>query len=86
MAEGTHEEKAESTQAQDAAPAAPTRLPARSWTGVVKRTISEFRADNVTDWAAALTYYAILAIFPSRKRQHCKLNSSCTYPAGTTIV
>ncbi|MBV9916897.1 MAG: YihY/virulence factor BrkB family protein [Solirubrobacterales bacterium] len=65
MAEGTHEEKAESTQAEDAAPAAPTRLPARSWTGVVKRTISEFRADNVTDWAAALTYYGILAIFPA---------------------
>ena len=65
MAEGTHEEKAEPTQAEDAAPAAPTRLPARSWTGVVKRTVSEFRADNVTDWAAALTYYGILAIFPA---------------------
>jgi membrane protein len=65
MAERTHEEQAEPGRAEDAAPAAPTRLPARSWTGVVKRTISEFRADNLTDWAAALTYYGILAIFPA---------------------
>ena len=27
--------------------------------------MSEFRADNLTDWAAALTYYAILSIFPA---------------------
>jgi len=31
----------------------------------LKRTISEFRGDNLTDWAAALTYYAVLAIFPA---------------------
>ena len=31
----------------------------------LKRTISEFRNDNLTDWAAALTYYAVLAIFPA---------------------
>jgi membrane protein len=30
----------------------------------VKRTIREFRDDNLTDWAAALTYYAVLSIFP----------------------
>ena len=27
--------------------------------------MSEFRADNVTDWAAALTYYGVLSIFPA---------------------
>jgi membrane protein len=32
---------------------------------VLKRTVSEFREDNLTDWAAALTYYAILSIFPA---------------------
>jgi membrane protein len=32
---------------------------------VLKRTVSEFRDDNLTDWAAALTYYAILSIFPA---------------------
>jgi membrane protein len=54
------------TEAHDArAPAAPTKLTRRSWGGVLKRTVREFRADNVTDWAAALTYYGILAIFPA---------------------
>jgi membrane protein len=32
---------------------------------VLKRTVSEFRDDNLTDWAAALTYYAVLSIFPA---------------------
>lgn len=30
----------------------------------LKRTIREFREDNLTDWAAALTYYSVLALFP----------------------
>ncbi len=33
--------------------------------GTLKRTIKEFSEDNVTDWAAALTYYGLLAIFPA---------------------
>jgi membrane protein len=47
------------------APDKPSRLGGRSWLGVLKRTVREFRADNVTDWAAALTYYGVLAIFPA---------------------
>jgi membrane protein len=43
----------------------PTDLSSRSWLGVLKRTVGEFREDNLTDWAAALTYYAVLAIFPA---------------------
>jgi membrane protein len=31
----------------------------------LKRTASEFREDNLTDWAAALTYYGLLALFPA---------------------
>jgi membrane protein len=31
----------------------------------VKRTITEFQEDNLTDSAAALTYYAVLSIFPA---------------------
>jgi membrane protein len=46
-------------------PDKPTRLGTRSWFGVFKRTIREFKQDNVTDWAAALTYYGVLAIFPA---------------------
>jgi membrane protein len=52
-------------RATEAGPESPTGLRRRSWPGVLKRTIREFREDNVTDWAAALTYYGILAIFPA---------------------
>lgn len=31
----------------------------------LKRTATEFRDDNLTDWAAALTYYALLSLFPA---------------------
>jgi membrane protein len=33
--------------------------------GTLRRTIQEFKEDNLTDWAAALTYYGILSIFPA---------------------
>ena len=55
----------ESRVGAEAAPEAPTRLPMRSWGGVFKRTVREFQHDNLTDLAAALTYYGILAIFPA---------------------
>ncbi len=31
----------------------------------VKRTGSEFSEDNLSDWAASLTYYGLLALFPA---------------------
>ena len=31
----------------------------------LKRTVREFQDDNLTDWAAALTYYGVLALFPA---------------------
>jgi membrane protein len=31
----------------------------------LKRTWKEFSQDNLTDWAAALTYYGVLALFPA---------------------
>ena len=39
-------------------------MTAHPWVDALKRTIREFRDDNLTDWAAALTYYAVLALFP----------------------
>jgi membrane protein len=36
-----------------------------AWGGVLKRTFREFQDDNLTDWAAALTYYGVMAIFPA---------------------
>ena len=43
----------------------PGKLPKSAWFGVLRRTFAEFSADNMTDWAAALTYYGILSIFPA---------------------
>jgi membrane protein len=31
----------------------------------LKRTVAEFQDDNLSDWAAALTYYGLLALFPA---------------------
>jgi membrane protein len=47
------------------APDGPTDLRGRSWGGVLSRTVREFKEDHLTVWAAALTYYGILAIFPA---------------------
>lgn len=44
---------------------APTRMAKSSWWGALRRTFREFSADNVSDLAAALTYYAILSLFPA---------------------
>lgn len=46
-------------------PDSPPDLSTRSWMGVFRRTVKEFKADNLTDWAAALTYYGVLALFPA---------------------
>ena len=43
----------------------PTQLASRSWRYVVRRTWREFMSDECTDLAAALTYYAVLALFPA---------------------
>jgi membrane protein len=48
-----------------AAPDHPTDLSGRRWWLTLKRTVAEFQDDNLTDWAAALTYYGLLALFPA---------------------
>jgi membrane protein len=48
-----------------AVPQNPTDLSARSFRRVLKRTVSQFQDDKLTTWAAALTYYAVLSIFPA---------------------
>jgi membrane protein len=35
------------------------------WWPTIKRTAKEFQEDNMTDWAAALTYYGLLSLFPA---------------------
>ncbi len=49
---------------EERAPDQPTDLPRQAWPPVLKRTLREFNGDHLTDLAAALTYYGVLAIFP----------------------
>ena len=35
------------------------------WWVTIKRTATEFQEDNLSDWAAALTYYGLLSLFPA---------------------
>jgi membrane protein len=35
------------------------------WMAILKRTAIEFRAESLSDWAAALTYYGLLSLFPA---------------------
>jgi membrane protein len=43
----------------------PTDLKKPSWKFVLKSTVREFMDDQCTDLAAALTYYAVLSLFPA---------------------
>ena len=43
----------------------PTGLPRGSWGDTLKRTVLGFRNHKLQHWAAALTYYAVLSIFPA---------------------
>jgi membrane protein len=45
-------------------PQGPGELSQGTWGAVLKRTFKQFNRDNLTDWAAALTYYAVLSLFP----------------------
>jgi membrane protein len=46
-------------------PEDPGDLTRRSWLYVLRKTFHEFTEDQCTDLAAALTYYAVLSIFPA---------------------
>ncbi|MFU8872907.1 YihY/virulence factor BrkB family protein [Micromonospora sp. SL4-19] len=47
-----------------AGPERPTELPVASWVAALKRMVRGAREDRLTDWAAALTYYGVLSLFP----------------------
>ncbi|GLZ02969.1 hypothetical protein Acsp03_04360 [Actinomadura sp. NBRC 104412] len=46
-------------------PGSPHELGARAWWSALKRALAEFKEDELTDRAAALTYYGVLSIFPA---------------------
>jgi membrane protein len=43
----------------------PTALPRGTWKDTLKRTATEFKEDKLNHWGAALTYYAVLSLFPA---------------------
>ena len=56
---------AEQRVAEAPLPDGPTDLTKPSLKYILKKTMREFSADQCTDIAAALTYYAVLALFPA---------------------
>jgi membrane protein len=48
----------------EAGPDNPAQLKGRGLVAALKRTFKQYSQDNVSDWAAALTYYGVLSIFP----------------------
>ena len=45
-------------------PDQPTDLPKEAFPAIVKRTFKQFGEDQLTTWAAALTYFGVLSLFP----------------------
>ncbi|MEW2168164.1 YihY/virulence factor BrkB family protein, partial [Streptomyces sp. NPDC007084] len=61
----TPDEAGPGPEVEERAPDTPTDLPRRAWGKVLSGSVREFKKDELTDRAAALTYYGILALFPA---------------------
>jgi membrane protein len=57
------EQETRSDRRRDTSPRGVKRK--HGWFATLRRTASEFREDNLSDWAAALTYYGLLSLFPA---------------------
>src|SRR3954468_14596580 len=64
----------------------PTDLPADHWRSVLRRTLRETKDDHLTDWAAALTYYGVLSLFPALLVLVALLGMFGTYPKTTNAL
>jgi membrane protein len=49
---------------EEDAPKQPTDLPKEAFPAILKRTVKQFSDDQLTTWAAALTYFGVLSLFP----------------------
>ncbi|MCT9010782.1 YihY/virulence factor BrkB family protein [Streptomyces rhizosphaerihabitans] len=61
----TPEEAGPGPEVEERAPDTPTQLPRRAWGKVLTGSLREFKKDELTDRAAALTYYGVLSLFPA---------------------
>ena len=55
----------EQEEGQPDKPASPGEVKAPTWKYTARKSLGEFTKDQCTDLAAALTYYAVLALFPA---------------------
>ena len=65
MAEERSEEEGASSDARSDDPQSPAKLEKSSWAGALKRSGKQFKEDELTDRAAALTFFGVLSIFPA---------------------
>ncbi|MET9499865.1 YihY/virulence factor BrkB family protein [Streptomyces sp. NPDC006552] len=54
-----------SPEVEKAAPHSPAGLSGHAWGQVLRGSLREFQKEELTDRAAALTYYAVLSLFPA---------------------
>jgi membrane protein len=59
------DDRQDEISASDDSTGSPRDLTRSSWSYVLRRTAREFMKDECPDMAAALTYYAVLALFPA---------------------
>ncbi|MBX5442771.1 MAG: YihY/virulence factor BrkB family protein [Solirubrobacteraceae bacterium] len=64
----------------------PTDIPGPGRWAILRRTAKECRDDNITDWAAALTYYAVLALFPALIALVAVVGLVGQYPQTTNAI
>jgi membrane protein len=74
------------TEAQQRKDVAPDDIPAPGWRAILRRSVKEFQNDNLTDWAASLTYYAVLALFPALLVLVALLGLFGQYPQTTNAL
>jgi membrane protein len=60
----TPAQAAERAEDDPDAPDSPTEIEPRGWIATFKRAGKGFKEDGLQDWAAALTYYSVLSLFP----------------------
>jgi membrane protein len=61
-------------------------IPGTGRWAILKRTAKEFKEDNITDWAAALTYYSVLALFPAMLALVAVVGLVGQYPETTNAI
>ncbi len=77
---------ADRRHSDQAAPGSPTDIPPVGWLNTARRAFAEFRSDDMMVWAAALTYYAVLSVFPALLVMVALLGVVGQYPQTSDAV